>query len=91
MPFLLALLNWILFQEGLGFSVSNYYHTNVGGVFVSTLCAVRVFLLAYKGYKRLDTDKVYEFSDNIVANLAGVFAIGVGLFPSAPANPSPND
>jgi len=90
-PFILALLNWILFREGLGSSVSSYYHTNVGGVFVGTLCAIGVFLLAYKGYKRLDTDKIYEFSDNIVANLARVFAIGVALFPSAPEIASQND
>ena len=50
-----------------------------------------MFLLAYKGYKRLDTDKIYQFSDNIVANLAGVFTIGVALFPSAPMEPSKND
>ena len=69
-PFILALLNWILFRGGLGSSVSSYYHTNVGRVFVGTLCSIGVFLLAYKGYKRLDTDKIYQFSDNIVANLA---------------------
>ena len=69
-PFILALLNWILFRGGLGSSVSSYYHTNVGRVFVGTLCSIGVFLPAYKGYKRLDTDKIYQFSDNIVANLA---------------------
>ena len=90
-PFLLALLNWILFQEGLRSSVSSYYHTNVGGLFVGTMCSIGVFLFAYKGYQRLKTDKIYEFSDNIVANLAGVFAIGVALFPSAPENASKND
>ena len=81
-PFILALLNGIIFREGLGSSVSSYYHTNVGGVFVGTLCAIGVFLLAYKGYQRLDTDKIYEFPDNIVANLAGGFAIGVALLRS---------
>ena len=90
-PFILALLNWILFRGGLGSSVSSYYHTNVRRVFVGTLCSIGVFLLAYKGYKRLDTDKIYQFSDNIVANLAGVFTIGVALFPSAPMEPSKND
>ena len=90
-PFILALLNWILFRGGLGSSVSSYYHTNVGRVFVGTLCSIGVFLLAYQGYKRLDTDKIYQFLDNIVANLAGVFTIGVALFPSAPMEPSKND
>ena len=78
-PFILALLNWILFRGGLGFSVSSYYHTTVWGVFVGTLCSIGVFLLAYKGYKRLDRDKIYQFSDNIVNNLAGVFTFGVAL------------
>ena len=53
-PFILALLNWILFRGGLGSSDSIFYHTNVERVFVGTLCSIGVFLLAYKGYKRID-------------------------------------
>ena len=78
-PFIVALLKWILFRGGLGSSVSGYSHTNVGRVFVGTLCSIGVFLLAYKGYKRLDRDKIYQSSDNIVNNLAGVFTFGVAL------------
>ena len=57
----------------------------MGAVFVGFLFAIGVFLLAYIGYKPLDTEKV---SDNIVANLAGVLALGVAFSPTPPANPS---
>jgi len=92
LPFLLVLLNWIFFREDLETSISAYYHIKyVGAVFVGVLFAIGVFLLAYKGYPRLNTDKGYEFSDNVVGNFAGVFAIGVAFFPTRPENASDLD
>jgi hypothetical protein len=52
-------------------SISHYYFTIMGDVLVGTLCAVGVFLMAYKGYNS---------SDNIATNIAGVFALIVSLF-----------
>ncbi|MFQ6027871.1 MAG: DUF998 domain-containing protein [Dehalococcoidia bacterium] len=76
LPFVLALGNLIIFQEGLQTSISDYYHTDMGDVLVGTLCAVGVFLAAYQGYTR---------RENLISYLTGVFAIGVALFPTTPA------
>ncbi len=54
-------------------SISDYYFTNMGDVFVGNLCAVSLFLFCYKGY---------DYRDNITANLAAVFAVFVALFPT---------
>ncbi|GAB2832408.1 hypothetical protein [Ferruginibacter profundus] len=55
-------------------SISHYYYTIVGGLFIGTLCAVAMFLIAYKGYPG---DK-----DNILTTLAGIFALGIAFFPT---------
>lgn len=57
-------------------SISAYYHTIVGDVFVGALCAIGVFLWSYRGY---------DERDNFAGNLACMFAIGVALFPTTPA------
>lgn len=54
-------------------SISHYYFTIVGDVFVGVLCAVALFLIAYKGYNR---------ADNISTTIAGVAAILVAFFPT---------
>jgi hypothetical protein len=54
-------------------SMSAYFHTGMRDVFVGSLCAVGVFLLCYKGYDRVD---------DTLANLAGVSAIVIALFPT---------
>ena len=55
-------------------SISHYYYTIAGNLFVGTLCAVAMFLIAYRGYPG---DK-----DNILTTLAGVFALGIAFFPT---------
>ena len=59
-------------------SVSSYYYTDMRNPFVGALCAVGVFLVCYR----------YRRWDDLFATLAGVFAVGVALCPTAPANPS---
>jgi hypothetical protein len=54
-------------------SMSAYFHTGMRDVFVGSLCAIGVFLLCYKGYDRVE---------DTLANLAGVCAILVALFPT---------
>ncbi|HEX6927567.1 MAG TPA: hypothetical protein VF167_19235 [Longimicrobiaceae bacterium] len=54
-------------------SISAYFHTGMRDVFVGTVCAIAVFLICYKGYEKID---------NLVANLAGVAALLVALFPT---------
>ena len=85
LPFALVIIHIALAHQAvlLG-SVSGYYYTDVRGVLVGSLCAIGVFLFAYRGYDNWD----FINWDNVLTNLAGVFAIGVALFPTAPVNPS---
>ncbi len=53
-------------------SMSAYYHTSMRDVFVGILFAIGTFLYLYKGFSR---------GENIALNFAGVFALGVALFP----------
>jgi len=81
-PLLLWLGALLVFRVGLQKSISAYYHTGMGDVFVGTLCVIGFFLRAYRGYERLETDK--WLTDNAAGNLACVFAVGVALFPPKP-------
>lgn len=75
LPFVLPLGKILIEGPGLQGSISAYYYTAMGNVLVGSMCAIGVFLLSYR-YKKWD----------IVASiLAGIFAIGVALFPTAPA------
>ena len=81
LPFALVIIHMLFVRQVvlLG-SMSGYYYTDVRGILVGSLCAIGVFLFAYRGY---------DGWDNILTNSAGVFAVGVALFPTAPVNPSP--
>ena len=81
-PFVLYLGAVMFFQTGIQNSISNYYHTGMGDVFVGTLCAIGFFLLSYKGYER---------ADNVAGVLGCIFAVGVALFPITPENPASGD
>lgn len=59
-------------------SISVYYHTNMRDIFVGILCAVALFLFAYKGYSR---------ADQIAGNLASLFALGVAFIPTSVTEP----
>ena len=54
-------------------SISNYYHTNMGNVFVGILCAFSVFLFAYKGPEK---------KDGIAGNIAGTFGAIAAICPT---------
>jgi uncharacterized protein DUF998 len=55
-------------------SISDYYFTTMGDVFVGSLCAVALFLFCYKGHERID---------GIMANIAAFFVVLVSLFPTS--------
>ncbi len=83
LPIVLVIGVWVL--EGtdplIQPSISDYHGTVMGGVFVGALFAIGVFLYAHIG----DESRVrrwYVPTDNIAGNLAGVFALGVALFPN---------
>ncbi|WP_406072644.1 DUF998 domain-containing protein [Micromonospora sp. NBC_01638] len=52
-------------------SLSAYYHTEMRDVFVGALCAIGVFLIAYR----------YRRPDDLLGTIAGTLAIVVALFP----------
>lgn len=56
-------------------SISAYYYTGMRDVFVATLVLVGVLLACYR------TD---QLSDNIIAFIAGLAAVGIALFPMNP-------
>ena len=56
-------------------SISGYYYTDMRNIFVGTLCALGVFLVAYRGYDGVDES---------ITNVAGFAAIGVALCPTKP-------
>ncbi len=54
-------------------SISHYYYSNMGDVFVSFLCVMAIFLFSYRGY---------DYKDRITGALAGIFALGVAFLPT---------
>ncbi|MFL6373785.1 MAG: DUF998 domain-containing protein [Pyrinomonadaceae bacterium] len=83
LPFVLPIGWWLLPETHPSWpgSMSGYYWTSIGNVFVGTLCAIGVFLFSYCGYDR---------RDKIAGRLACVFAVGVAMFPVCPdANYTP--
>ena len=77
LPFVLAIGAGLFFNAGIQETISDYYYTGMGDVFVGTLCAMGVFLFSYKGYGR---------KDDRAANIASVCVIGTALFPTTPSD-----
>lgn len=74
LPFVLVLGNIILYgKREVLTNMSVYYHTGMRDVFVGAICAIALFLFFYKGY---------DWWDNLSADIAGVFALGVAFFPT---------
>lgn len=73
---LVAGMVFIFDANNLEPSLSHYYYTRMGSLFVGTLCAVAFFLYCYKGY---------DLADRITSRLAAVFALIVAFFPADPA------
>lgn len=87
LPLTLAAIGWIT-GDGLAPSISEFYFTSAGDVLVGTMCAIGVFLWAYRGFEK----RPGEFlTDYWVSRLAALGAFGVALIPTAgPAtNPLP--
>jgi magnesium-transporting ATPase (P-type) len=74
LPLVLVLGRMIFESPGILDSISAYYYSVMRDVFVGSLCAVAVFLLSYR----------YDWLDDIAGDFAGVCAIGVAFFPTAP-------
>ena len=75
MPFAVRLGAFVFEHIKSTDSISAYYYTGMRDVFVSTLVLVGILLCCYRAVSRLD---------NILAVVAGLGAIGIGLFPMSP-------
>jgi len=67
-------------------SVSHYYYSCMGDVFVGLLCTVGIFLFTYKGH---DKEEGELLSDSLTGNLACIFALGVAFFPTTKTDVPP--
>ena len=75
---LLALGAYLIFDNPLERSLSAYYHTGMRDILVATLCVMGFFMYAYKGYDR---------RDDVVGDIACVFALCIAFFPTAIQKP----
>ncbi|MFN4285682.1 MAG: DUF998 domain-containing protein [Lacibacter sp.] len=75
LPFVL-LLGWLLLERDCRFppSISHFYYSALGDVFVGSLCAVSLFLFSYNGY---------DANDKYAAKTAAGSALLVALFPTS--------
>ncbi len=60
-------------------TISDFYHTTYRDIFVGTLCAIGVFLISYRGYRREEGEWI---DDDWLATTAGISAFGVAFFPN---------
>ena len=60
-------------------SLSDYYHTVQRDIFVGSLTAISLFLLAYPGHNRRAGDWL---SDDLMTSAAGLAGLGVAFFPN---------
>lgn len=72
-PAVYALVTGMTTHLSIEPSISSYYHTAMRNLFVGDLCAIAVFLISCKGYNRIEA---------ILGDLAGLWAMGVALFPT---------
>lgn len=74
LPFVL-MMGFFLLESNCKFppSISHFFYTKMGNVFVGVLCAVSLFLFAYNGY---------DEKDKWAAKIAGFFAFCVAIFPT---------
>ena len=77
LPFVLFFGNWALTGNELESSISAYYHTPMGAVFVGVLWALGVFFLSYN-YRPLPGFNL----DNKLSTLASIAAVCVAVFPT---------
>ncbi len=74
LPFVL-MLGFFVLENNCEFppSISHFFYTKMGNLFVGVLCAVSLFLFAYNGY---------DNKDMWASKLAGLFAAFVAMFPT---------
>jgi hypothetical protein len=61
-------------------SISEFYYTALGDVFVGCLTAIGIFLLSYRGYRA--KPKGFPLGDRATSIIAGLAALGVAFLPA---------
>lgn len=82
LPFVLAIGKILSGDHGIEPSISHYYYTNMGDVFVGSLCAIGVFLMSTRGYPDPRFPGKSLGQDHFFGILASIFAVGVALVPT---------
>ena len=80
LPVIVVIGGIVLGHAGPQFTISSYYYTNMRDCYIGILSGVALFLLSYRGYERID---------DIISTLAGMFAIGLILFPTSLSSGQP--
>src|SRR5215475_9308930 len=75
LPFVVSIGKILLDGPGILSSVSSYYYSSMGNVFVGSMCAIGVFLWSYRGY---------DWRDSVAATIGAICAIGTALVLAAP-------
>jgi hypothetical protein len=78
LPWVLFVGHFIFSDDGFPGSISAYYYTHMGPVFVGSLCALAVFFLSYN-YRPIGS---FE-TDNVLSTAACIAFVGVAVFPTA--------
>ena len=74
LPIILVLGSVIVSDcEHIQISISHYYYTSMGVVFIAALSGISVLLITYRGYDR---------NDNVTSSLAAFFLLCLVLFPT---------
>jgi hypothetical protein len=63
-------------------SISEFYYTAMGDVFVGCMATIGVFLITYRGYRAKPAG--FPLGDRATSIIAGVAALGVAFLPVAP-------
>lgn len=79
LPIVLIIGTWVVSEcHQIQNSISAYYHTSLGNLFVGIICAMALCFWAYEGYGRVD---------RIFGVLVAIFAFCVAMFPTSVGPP----
>ncbi|MFZ5961931.1 hypothetical protein ACOXXX_03185 [Thalassococcus sp. BH17M4-6] len=77
---LVLLIGGLLEEPGIEPTISDFFHTTYRDIYVGTLCAIGVFLISYRGYRREPGEII---DDDWLATAAGISAFGMAFLPTA--------
>ncbi len=76
----ILLAGGLLEEAGVEPTISDFFHTTYRDIYVGTLCAIGVFLISYRGYRREPGEVI---DDDWLATAAGAAAFGMAFLPTA--------